>query len=26
MMVKGARYRHRGAPPPHPVTIGQVRS
>jgi len=25
MMVKGARYRHRGAPPSHPVTRGSVR-
>ena len=25
MMFKGARYRHRGAPPAHPVTTGHVR-
>ena len=25
MMLKGARYRHRGAPPAHPVTTGYVR-
>lgn len=24
-MLKGARYRHRGAPPKHPVTVGQAR-
>jgi DUF1365 family protein len=24
-MFKGARYRHRGAPPKHPVTLGQTR-
>ncbi len=26
MMLKGARYRHRGAPPIQPVTVGDVRS
>ena len=25
MMLKGARYRDRKAPPPHPVTVGSVR-
>jgi hypothetical protein len=25
MMFKGARYRHRGAPPEQPVTEGSVR-
>jgi DUF1365 family protein len=24
-IIKGARYRHRGAPPKHPVTVGQAR-
>lgn len=24
-ILKGARYRHRGAPPKHPVTVGQAR-
>jgi len=26
MMLKGARYRHRGAPPKQPVTVGHARS